>query len=166
MRDIPGYPGYLATDEGHIYSKRTGQLKQVKASMHKGYLHVNVKHGVGRSTKVKRPVHQLVLLAHVGPRPSDHHDSRHLNGDGLDNRSINLAWGTRAENVADAIKHGTAVCLRRGLNHPRCRISDADIQDIRAACAAGEAYNSIGRRYRIDPAYISRIFRGLDRAAA
>jgi len=45
-------------------------------------------------------VHRLVMLAFVGPRPAGM-EIRHLNGIPDDNRLINLAYGTAAENAAD-----------------------------------------------------------------
>ena len=52
-------------------------------------------------------VHQLVLLTFRGKCPQGY-ESRHLNGDKLDNRLINLRWGTPQENHADRILHGTS----------------------------------------------------------
>ncbi|MGX6605613.1 HNH endonuclease signature motif containing protein [Micromonosporaceae bacterium Da 78-11] len=50
-------------------------------------------------------VNRLVLDAFVGPEPELH--SRHLDGNPRNNKLENLAWGTRSENVRDAIRHGT-----------------------------------------------------------
>ncbi len=52
-------------------------------------------------------VHTLVLMAFAGPRPADGMVTRHLNGDKLDNRAANLAWGTVQENIHDKFAHGT-----------------------------------------------------------
>jgi HNH endonuclease len=51
-------------------------------------------------------VHSLVLETFVGARP-DGLEARHLNGDSLDNRLVNLAWGTHSENMLDKQAHGT-----------------------------------------------------------
>ncbi|EKI6056738.1 hypothetical protein PF347_002279 [Salmonella enterica] len=53
-KDIPGFPGYFASEDGYIFSNRTGQLKQLTARVHKGYLHVHVKYGYGRQTVKKK----------------------------------------------------------------------------------------------------------------
>lgn len=60
-------------------------------------------------------VHTLVLTTFVEPRP-DGADARHLDGNPLNNRLDNLAWGTRIENVADMARHGRNACT----NTERC----------------------------------------------
>lgn len=55
----------------------------------------------------RKRVHSLVCETFHGPKPSPAHQSRHLNGDRLDARAANLAWGTRSENTKDSVLHGT-----------------------------------------------------------
>lgn len=64
-----------------------------------GYPHLRVE---GKT----RFVHHLVLEVFVGPMPEGK-EACHRNGIRTDNRLENLYWGTRSENVQDAIKHGT-----------------------------------------------------------
>ena len=54
---------------------------------------------LGRGTP-GRPVHQLVALTFIGPRP-DGLDILHINGNPIDNRVENLMYGTRTENILD-----------------------------------------------------------------
>lgn len=51
-------------------------------------------------------VHTLVAEAFLGPRPP-RADIRHLDGDKLNNCVSNLQYGSRSENLRDAVKHGT-----------------------------------------------------------
>lgn len=51
-------------------------------------------------------VHQLVAAAFLGPRPGGM-EVRHLDGNPLNNRLDNLAYGTPSENSLDSIRHGT-----------------------------------------------------------
>ena len=53
-----------------------------------------------------RCVHELVAEAFHGPRPPGH-DTRHKDGSRDNNRADNLEWGTRSQNIEDAIKLGT-----------------------------------------------------------
>jgi hypothetical protein len=72
-----------------------------------------------------RPVrfHRLICEAFHGPAPEGRNVVRHLDGDRLNNRPENLAWGTYAENSADCVRLGEiktgdespstkSVCLR------------------------------------------------------
>ncbi|MGU3661096.1 HNH endonuclease [Methylobacterium fujisawaense] len=163
MRPVPGLRGYFATSRGEVISVRSGAQRILKSRLHKGYLHVAVKYGEGRRSTRKVPVHQLVLLAYEGARPSPLHVSRHLNGDAQDNAPSNLAWGTTAQNAADAMKHGTAVCLRRGDHHNRTVLSFEAVLSIRAcqATAASEA-----ARLGVSAAYIRSVRSGRVRIAA
>lgn len=57
-------------------------------------------------------VHQLVARAFLGPRPPGHMVC-HRNGDYLDNRAVNLTYGTPARNNLDSVRHGTHRYSRR-----------------------------------------------------
>lgn len=56
--------------------------------------------------KVWRPLAACVLLAFVGPPPEGSRLARHLDDDRANNRLENLAWGTDADNNADARRNG------------------------------------------------------------
>lgn len=125
IADIPGYPGYAATVDGQIITfwkiERLGRRgsrsyigdegvplrsfdrKDIRKRL-TGYRSVNLRIGKGRS--INRYVHELVLYAFVGPRPSPDHEALHGNGDRADNRLDNLRWGTVLENAADRELHG------------------------------------------------------------
>lgn len=60
-------------------------------------------------------VHRLVLAAFVGPLPEGQ-VTRHLDGDCRNNTLSNLAYGTRSENTADMMRHGTCA----GANKTHC----------------------------------------------
>lgn len=55
-------------------------------------------------TKVQ--AHRLVLETFVGPGPLGH-ECCHRDGNPQNNWVENLYWGTRSENVHDAVRHGT-----------------------------------------------------------
>lgn len=70
-----------------------------------GYGHLNLDSGryIG--------AHVYACELSKGPRPSPAHEARHSCGNGHEGcvNGSHLDWGTRKENVRDAIEHGTAV---------------------------------------------------------
>lgn len=59
-----------------------------------------------------RTVHSLVAEAFIGPCPKGQ-EVRHKNGKRTDSRLVNLEYGTRTDNIRDAIRHGTWVSTAR-----------------------------------------------------
>ena len=157
LKDIPGYPGYQASDDGFIYSLRSGKARQLSMRLHNGYWHVNVNTGFSRATKVKKQVHQLVLFAFAGVKPSDMHVTRHLDGNPLNNNRSNLAWGTPIENAADSLNHGTAVCLRRGQGASATKLAPATIMSIERDAKSGMKLVDVAKRYGITHTHVRRI---------
>ncbi|MBT2365235.1 HNH endonuclease [Streptomyces sp. ISL-10] len=97
------YPGYVISADGRIQGRR-GKWLSATPGNKRGHLQVTLSLG---TRKVQAAVHRLVALAFLGDPPTSKHEVRHLNGDPTDNRAENLAWGTRAENAADSVRHGT-----------------------------------------------------------
>lgn len=140
-REIPGLDGhYEASSLGRIRSRArvvikrhyTGKtVKQVYQARIKepytahGYLRVAVAAG---SIKRGMAVHELVLLAFVGPRPGGC-VSCHNNGNRYDNRAENLRWDTVLENNRDRVRHGT---IPRGESSPTAKLTAAQAAAIRA----------------------------------
>lgn len=87
---------WVERSHGHGMRIKGRVLRKVLSD---GYYRV----GLGQQTYGR--IHTLVAEAFLGPRP-DRADVRHLNGDPLDNRATNLAYGTRTENLLDAVAHG------------------------------------------------------------
>lgn len=120
-RPVAEVPGYEVSDRGRVRSvartvaRSNGIPQRVAARVlaphtsTTGYRAVRLCRD-GRP--IPRKVHALVAAAFIGPRPEGL-EVRHLNGDRLDNRAENLAYGTRSENMRDAVRHGTHVAARR-----------------------------------------------------
>lgn len=100
-RVVPNWP-YSVSDQGHVRSDRYGRLLRPTLRP-TGYLQVSLAH---RNEQWQPFVHQLVLLAFVGPAPEGM-ECCHGNGVRTDNRLSNLRWDTRLANAADATAHGT-----------------------------------------------------------
>ena len=95
--------------------QKLGELKQSRSG---SYVRLTLRvNGKAKSFSV----HQLVLLAFVGPCPEGH-ESAHLNGNGTDNRLENLAYKTHLENEADKRIHWNATTGREaGCCQINCR---------------------------------------------
>ncbi len=120
-RAIDRFPGYEVSSLGRIRSlprlvfQANGKPQPQPFRMHStyagssGYLSVHIRHD-GRRDKIR--VHLLVTRAFLGPAPIGQ-ECRHKNGNRLDPRLSNLEYGTRQENMRDAIKHGTFGRLKK-----------------------------------------------------
>lgn len=97
-RDVPGWDGYMVSDQGRVASILDGHTEKTT-----GYRQVTLG---GRRRKKTFRLHSLVLQTFVGPRPHGC-GGLHNNGDPGDNRLANLRWGTQGENLRDAVRHGT-----------------------------------------------------------
>ncbi len=99
---VPGYEGrWDVSSQGRVRSiprRRTRGGELVLRVNKRGYLSVTL----GRE---KHEVHRLVALAFLGPRPEGM-EVRHLDGERLNCRVDNLAYGTRSENNFDRVAHG------------------------------------------------------------
>lgn len=139
-RDIPGYEGrYQASSHGRIRSVDHYVTRFVKGTVlrprirKEGYLSVHIS-GVG-----PRDVHRLVALAFHGvPEPGM--QARHLDGDRLNPRPDNLAWGTQSENEADKYRYA-------GKRH---KLSVSDVREIRHRVGdLGEGIPSVARAFGV-----------------
>ena len=153
-RRVPGFSMYEVSDEGNIRSiKRPNGLKTKVND--RGYRRVGV-WADGATGPQTVSLHSLVLFAFEGPRPSPKHVSRHLNGNKLDNRAMNLAWGTARENWEDSLAHGVA---QIGARHPRAKLTEEQVNTIRALLGT-ITHKSLARRYGVCKATVSHIAAG------
>jgi hypothetical protein len=102
--------------------------------MRVGLLHMNggVYRSVNLAARGRVKIADLMLETFVGPRPPGN-VSRHLNDIRMDDRIENLAWGTQAENVADAIRNGR---YRSRGKEPQRREGDGACEACGAGCWA------------------------------
>lgn len=101
--------------------------------------------------------HRLMLHAFNGPCPNNC-EALHINGNRLDNRLENLRWGTRKENVADAIKHGTATI---GANNGAAKLTVEMVKFIRKSKNIGISIEDLSNKFKVSITTIKRVMDGL-----
>lgn len=169
FRDIPGFPGYRGGDDGRVYScwrrkgngrnggpryAMTSEWRPLAAALDKdGYRRVIL---CVDGKRLDRRVHNLILLAFVGPRPSGMVGC-HRDGNRSNNRPNNLRWDTQASNIADKVRHGTA---QRGERSSSAILRADQAAEIRRRRAAGERGVDLAREFGVSTRAVSAIFVG------
>jgi hypothetical protein len=123
---IPEWSGYAASDDGHIWSSKSGRWTRLSDTPDRAGRPRATLYDQGLIHRVI--VCRLILLAFVGSCSSGQ-ECRHLDGDPANNNIENLQWGTRSENHHDAIRHGTHTCLS-GERHPARRVTASMASDM------------------------------------
>lgn len=160
-RPIPGFDGYFASCDGHVWSvvksnqegTKPRKLKGLLDS--KGYLRVNVRRGSLGNKAVL--VHRLVLFAFVGPCP-DGFQACHNDGSRTNNAPSNLRWDSGKNNYADRIRHGTAA---KGSTCNNAKLRESDVAAIRSMASKGVGTTKIMGMYGMSRSSTRRIIRGL-----
>jgi hypothetical protein len=163
IREIPGLPGYGVDRDGGVWTRRLrGPARgRTEASLpwkrlvtrrdHGGYMRAVAWYGAIPRLIL---VHRAVLGAFVGPCPVGM-EARHLNGEGADNRLINLTWGTKKENASDRKSHGG---YSRGTECPSARLTEDQVLSIRRRYAAGESTMlGMAREYGVAHATVAKV---------
>jgi hypothetical protein len=101
-------PGYEVTRDGRVFSVATnwrgyGRREMSQDPNDDGYPSVRI---LVNGKRRRIAVHILVAREYLPARPSPSHEVRHLDGNRLNSKADNLAWGTRKENADDRERHG------------------------------------------------------------
>ena len=99
-------------------------------------------------------VHVLVLLAFVGPRPAGK-ESLHGDGNPENNTLENLRWGTRSENLFDAVKHGSKPV---GEKHRCAKLKASDVISIRSTPYRYGLFRRLARKYNINESSVRGVW--------
>jgi hypothetical protein len=142
MRHLPDWPGYLAGEDGHVYSAKKGYPKRLKAVRvcRKGrrnpFWAVTVysdKIRYGEFNRVRPTpvlIHRLIASVWLPPRPSRRHEIDHIDTDRRNNAPSNLRWLTKRRNTqrfwaANPLAH-------RGEANPFARLTAERVRELRA----------------------------------
>lgn len=135
------YQNYIVTKEGSIISKYTGKQLYVHTNK-KGYQFVRMYiDGIAKTYLV----HRVVAQTHV-PNPRCKSEVNHKDGNKSNNAVWNLEWVTAQENVDHSVVTGL---VKRGIDRPNAKLTDADIYNIRNLREAGATYYELGRQFNI-----------------
>lgn len=153
-KDIPGYVGFYQISScgqvkslakktrginGGTYTSKERLLKPWKLSrykLHKSHLQIRLtKNGVHKGYFV----HELVLLAFVGPRPEGMICRHFPDRNPWNNWYGNLQWGTYLDNSNDQKIHGTSVKdkCQRGEKQYMAKLTNEKVKEIRKLYAGG-----------------------------
>ena len=144
-RAVPGYEDlYDVSDTGQVKSfVQTLKGRCLRARPRgAGYRAVVL----GRKKhKQERYVHDLVLLAFRGTRPTGM-QACHENGDPTDNALNNLRWDTPSNNCLEKWKHGRMVPHKY---ISRAKLTSRQVRCIRERYQAGASKVFLSRRYAV-----------------
>jgi hypothetical protein len=168
-KPVVGYSGYEVSNFGRVRSYKvrgTKNLVREEATIlsqnpngpTSPYMAVNL---YGNNGRKRQLVHHLVAEAFHGKRPAGM-VCRHLDGDLLNNRAENLAWGTHAENSADMMRHGNGY-ITNGKVDPV--LTDREALAVWLRGQEGEKASDIAKDYpQVTYECIRRIVSGTARA--
>jgi hypothetical protein len=163
-RNVVGFDGYMVSDDGQVMSiaryiksdrHRSGR-QLIRQRILKSFGDGHGYQTVQLTGQKKRKVHQLVADAFLGPCPPGH-EVRHLDGDRSHNVKGNLAHGTRAQNVADAIEHGT---FTRGEKNGVAKLLNSQVSAIKKRLLNGASTGLLAKEFGVSPQAISSIRSG------
>jgi len=124
LRPIDDFPDYFISDDGKVISTKWGEPRELKT-----YIGTNGRPCLRLRKAGKcyvKYIHRLVAHHFLGP--ANGLVVRHLDGDILNNKLSNLAYGTQLDNMADARRHGT---IAKGERLPQSKLTVRHVKVIR-----------------------------------
>lgn len=107
-KEIPGFPGYNATEDGKIFSVRSNKFLTTTFRKRHGTGKEQESVGLSRiGASGKRisstySVHRIVASTFI-PNPDNKPEVNHIDGDPSNNHVSNLEWTTKVENTKHAV---------------------------------------------------------------
>jgi hypothetical protein len=158
-KPVPGYEGlYEVSDHGRVRSlPRNGTVKEVKV-LKPGMTNTGrLQFHLSKCNKVRaHSAHTLVLEAFVSARPEGM-ECRHLDGCPTNNVLSNLKWGTKVENMADQVRHGT---LAIGERSGHAKLTEEQVKEARSMIQAGMTHKSIAALFNVSRPAITQLWSG------
>lgn len=141
---IERFPLYEFNADGYVVSltrKLPFVMKPIKMA---AYIGLQLKRGDGLVEKIY--LHRAIAEAFHGACPEGM-ECRHIDGNKRNNKSSNLSWVTRQENIDDKTLHGTQPI---GESNAMAVLTDALVVEMRAhRKSTGDSYSKIGVMYSV-----------------
>lgn len=167
LRPIPGYLGYAAGSDGHVYSFRSSSTAwgystkcyriggSILSPNGKDYLRTELVKFPGGGRGFEQ-VHRLVCSAFHGLCP-DGMECSHLNGDSMDNRPENLTWEPHKQNCLRGVSLGT---IPKGESHYGSKLTEDDVQQVVLMSSRGVSQPKIAKAFGVSRGAICDILIG------
>lgn len=152
-----GFPSYEVSDLGRVRRREAGRGARawlVLTPQLRPDRRLNVCLRLDGRVYSRR-IHLLVMEAFHGERPLGM-EVNHRDGDPGNNCLSNLEWTTPAANKRHAVAMGL---IRGGERHGLARLSDADVEEVRRRCAAGELQRVVGADFGISQGQVTNLVR-------
>ena len=149
-KDIEGYPGYKASNHGNVKSfirYKDGKMMSAFVNSN-GYQAIHIQ---GRT----KCVHRFIALCFC-ENPLNKPWVNHIDGNKRNNRSENLEWCTRQENLDHA--HGLGLMRKAiGEKASKAKLIESDVIRIRKLYSSGLKRSTICKMYKMSYQNISSI---------
>lgn len=136
-RAIRGFAGYEVSSLGGVRSVKRAKPKMLSPERTGGYRRFHLYRG-GKDYPML--AHRLVALAFLPPAGPGKEMVLHCDGNPANNAVSNLRWGDAADNMADALKHGT---FHVGEDARLARFSEAQAIKAKAMLRLGTSVKQI-----------------------
>lgn len=141
--EFMGIPGYEVSNDGRVFSLqnwRGYERRELTQNINKdGYPYVRLT--VNGKRKNHR-VHRIVALAFLDPPKDDQREVRHIDGNRLNSRSDNLAWGTAKDNAIDRELHGRTA---RGIRNGFAKLTEVEVSQIKSLLQSGLSQREVAK---------------------
>ena len=156
LKTIPDYPDYKISENGIVYSYKSGEKKQLSCKVDiDGYKTI----GLYNNGKCKRfKIHRLVAICFI-PKINGKDCVNHIDGNKWNNTVNNLEWCTPKENSLHASQNGLLITgskQKKGMAKRR-RYTAEQIADIKNLYESGVSQRKIGEMFGCDHSVISEI---------
>lgn len=157
MKPVPGYPKYLATKDGRVYTTRLREGWLKPSADKNGYVRYSVTLDNGKSRGIY--AHQIVASTYL-PNPDKKKYVNHLDHDKSNNTVENLAWCTHLENIRHDWAMGKRT-IKYGEESYNPKTTAKDVRKMRELYAKGEKQTALAEMFGISQPAVSQIMRGI-----